>query len=60
MGKRVRSFPSRGKELYRTVCSVYADGEMKKRAVEMSRSFRHQTSLEEAVVRIEALVDGNR
>ena len=60
VGKRVRSFPSRGKELYRTVCSVYADGEMKKRAVEMSRSFRHQTSLEEAVVRIEALGAGNR
>ena len=55
VGKRVRSFPSRGVELYRAVCSVYADGEMKKRAVEMSQAFRRQTSLEEVAARIEAL-----
>jgi hypothetical protein len=39
---------------------VYADGEMKKRAVAMSQSLRHGTSLEEAVARIEALGAGNR
>lgn len=56
LGKKVRSFPSRGKELYQAVMDVYSDGRYKKRASEFSAAVRRQTDWDGVISRIEALV----
>ncbi len=56
IGKRVRSFPCRGGELYRTVCEVYADEKINKRADALSKSIRNHGAWETVVSRIEGLV----
>lgn len=55
IGKRVRSFPSRGRQLYRTVLDVYSDESIQKRSIEIQRSLKDETTLEEAIVQIELL-----
>ena len=56
IGKRVRSFPSRGKELYQTVDYVLRDKAMKDRCVRLQLLLQTETSMEEAVERIETLL----
>ena len=60
LGKRVRSFPSRGKELYRAVCEVYRDGEIRRNAAGFSAFLRKQTDWDSVMSRIEALGDRRR
>ena len=55
LGKRVRSFPSRGKELYRAVCEVAGDGEIKRNVLAMRDAVRTQTDPDAVITRIEAL-----
>jgi MGT family glycosyltransferase len=56
LGKRVRSFPSRGRELYRAVCEVYADPRYRERARAMGETLRARTDWDAVIGRIEALV----
>ncbi len=56
IGKRVRSFPSRGKELYEAVAAVYDDSHMRKRCNEIQELLQKESSLEEVVSRIELLL----
>ena len=53
IGKRVRSFPSRGKELYRAVLDVYRDDTYRKKVTELSCRVRSSESWEAAVSAIE-------
>ena len=55
LGKRVRSFPSRGKELYRTVCEVAGDGKIRGNVLAMRDAIKTQTDLDAVIERIEAL-----
>lgn len=55
LAKRVRSFPSSGRELYRTVCRVIQDSEMKQRACEMRSRIENQAGWDSVVQRIESL-----
>lgn len=59
LGKRVRSFPSRGKELYQAVLSVSGDARIKRNAAEFSRALRRQADWDGVISRIEKLC-GNR
>ncbi len=56
IGRRVRSFPSRGKELYEAVKAVCGDSQMRNRSREIQELVKQESSLEEAVSRIEQLV----
>ena len=56
LGKRVRSFPSRGKKLYQAVMEVYSDGGYKKKAAAFSAAIRQQADWNSVISRIEALV----
>lgn len=56
IGKRVRSFPSSGKQLYGTVRSVCEDEQMQNRSAEVLRMLNDETSLEEVIGRIEMLL----
>ena len=56
IGRRVRSFPSRGKELYTTVCDVYADVQIRSRIMELSQQIRNSENWEVIFSRIEQLV----
>ncbi len=56
IGKRVRSFPSSGKELYETVKAVYDDGKIKSRSKEVQKLLENETSLEEAIICVEKLL----
>ncbi len=62
LGKRVRSFPSRGAELYRTVCEVWEDKSFKERTEKMRRLIKRQPTWDEIITRIEKLAEkaGNR
>ena len=54
--RRVRSFPSSGRQLLRTVREVAADGEMKARAEEMRRVIENQPGMDSIVEKIENIV----
>ena len=53
VGKRVRSFPSSGRQLYRTVVDVLNNKEMRSRSAEIQETLKHETSIEEVVGFIE-------
>ena len=55
LGKRVRSFPSRGKELYQAVWDVYTDAQIKRNAEAMSTAVRQQADWDSVISRIEQL-----
>lgn len=57
LGKRVRSFPSRGKELFQAVCDVYRDEEIKENVQKVQESLREQLSWDSIISRIEAMVE---
>ena len=57
LGRRVRSFPSRGKELYQAVCAVCSDQQIRENASRFSRMVRQQTDWDSVLSRIEALGD---
>ena len=57
LGKRVRSFPSRGKELFQAVCDVYRDEEVKENVQKVQESLRDQLSWDSIISRIEAMVE---
>ncbi len=57
IGKRVRSFPSKGKKLYEAVKAVYGDAEIRNRSKEIKESLLYEPSFEEALNRIERLLD---
>ena len=56
IGKRVRSFPSSGRQIYHTVKDVYADEHMRKRSVELRNLLKKETTLDEVVIRVESLL----
>ena len=56
IGKRVRSFPSRGKELLDAVNAVYGDAKMRNRSKVIQKLLEKDSSFEEAVIRIEQLL----
>ncbi len=56
IGKRVRSFPSSGKELYGAVTAVYDDNHMRNRCNEIQGLLHKEMPFEEAVNRIEQLL----
>ena len=55
LGKRVRSFPSRGKELFNAVSEVYNDGSYRERANAMKAGISNQTGWDDVIGRIESL-----
>ena len=55
IGKRVCSFPSSGRQLYKTVKDVYNDKHIRKRSMEVKNLLKKETNLEEVVGRIEKL-----
>lgn len=55
LGKKVRSFPSRGKELYETVLEVYHSESMKNNVRKMKEELRKQPTWDEIMERIEKL-----
>jgi MGT family glycosyltransferase len=59
IGKRIRSFPSNGKQLYKTVKEVYEDENIHNRTTDMQRSLINETPLDEVVSRIEKLLLNN-
>lgn len=56
IGRKVRSFPSSGRELYQAVCTVLQDKQIKKRSQEMQSLIKKESSLEEVVRRVEELL----
>lgn len=59
MGKRVRSVPSNGREMYEAVKAVYTDDSFKQNAVKMQNVIRSQISWDSVIGRIEQLTDNN-
>ncbi len=55
LGKKVRSFPSSGRELFETVGAVYADTEIKKNVEQMHRQILNQIGWDDVIGRIELL-----
>lgn len=55
LGKRVRSFPSKGKELYSTVCDVYKNSEIKKNVLSMKKELMRQSDWDTILRKIESL-----
>lgn len=53
IGKRVRSFPSRGRQLYKTVKDVFKDNHIRNRSVKVQEMLKRETTLEEVIGRIE-------
>jgi len=56
IGKRVRSFPSSGRRLYKTVMAVYQDTHMRNKAKEIQELLKNETNLSDVVSRIEMLL----
>ena len=56
IGKRVRSFPSRGRQLYKTVKNVYDNDHIRNRSAEVMRLLKDDKTLEEALYKIERLL----
>lgn len=59
LGKKVRSFPSRGKELYEKVLEVYRDENIKKNVSDMQKTLLKQTNWDRVINKIEQLVRTN-
>ena len=57
LAKQVRSFPSRGKELYRAVRTVYENAEFKENAEKMKQQLQNQIDWNTILNRIESLVN---
>ena len=55
IGKRVRSFPSSGRQLFKTVKEVCRDEYIRKRSIEVQNLLKKEATIEEAVSRIEKL-----
>jgi len=55
LGKRARSFPSCGKELYKTVCEVYKDEKINRRIEEFSKVIKKPEEWETIISKIEKL-----
>lgn len=55
LGKRVRSFPSNGKELYRAVCEVYENADIKGNVLSIQKELREQTNWDSIIGKIENL-----
>ena len=56
LAKRVRSFPSSGRELYQTVCEVYKNPEFRKNAACTKEKLQQPTDWDPIICRIEGLV----
>lgn len=56
IGKKVRSFPSRGKELYNTVISVLEDEKIRKRSSEIRELLKDEMSMDYVIIEIEKLI----
>lgn len=56
LARRVRSFPSRGKELLCAVNAVLHDETMKQKAIEMKETLQRSSAMEDIIRHIEALV----
>jgi len=56
IGKRVRSFPSSGRQLYKTVNDVYSDGHIRARSIEVQNLIKGDTTINKVVSRIEGLL----
>ena len=55
LGKKVRSFPSSGKELYRTVCEVYKNENIKNNVLKIQQEIKEKSNWEDILKKIEAL-----
>ena len=55
LGKKVRSFPSRGKELYERVLEVYQDKQIKENVLNMQAELKQQTNWDTIIQKIEQL-----
>jgi len=55
IGKKVRAIMNSGTNLYKAACEVYANKEMKKRAIEISKTLEEQITMDEVVNRIEQI-----
>lgn len=58
LGKRVRSFPSRGKKLYQAVQEVYKSKIIREKSAEMKNELMQQPTLDELIDKIEELIGG--
>ena len=56
IGKRVRSFPSSGRQIYNTVKDVCNDEYMRNRCMELRNLLNNETALDEVAVHIEKLL----
>lgn len=56
IGKKVRSFPSSGRELYNTCQSVVNDRKIKERCYDIQRELKKDESFEGAIMKIEELL----
>lgn len=56
IGKKVRSFPSSGREIYNTVKDVCDDTHIRKCSAEVQTLLKNETTLEEVVRRIEGIL----
>lgn len=56
IGKKVRSFPSSGRQIYRTVEEVCNDEHIQNRSKEVQGLIKRETTLEEVISRIEDLL----
>jgi len=57
IGKRVRSFPSSGRQLYKTVNDVCRDNHIKNRSTEVRSLLKREATLEEVIRRIEEILN---
>ena len=56
IGKRIKSFPSRSKEMYQTTMSVLKDEKMRERSLHIQEALRDEMSLGFAIDEIERLL----
>lgn len=55
IGKRVRSFPSRGRELYHTTMEILRDKEMQKKSKEVQKMVKKENAFEAVIERIQEI-----
>ena len=56
LGKKVRSFPSRGKELYEKVLEVYQDKQIKQNVLNMQAELKKQTNWDTIIQKIQQIL----
>ena len=56
IGKRVRSFPSSGRQLFKTVQDVYADEKMRQQSATMKDLLQNETTMDKVVNCVEKLL----